>query len=218
MQTYESSSNDKLFLEFKNVLCKNVNNNKFMYLSIFVDGDDELKSVYVSAAEKHNQKMINDPHLFDAGFDIFLPKNNSNPDEGTGFFGTNWNNASFPNKVDFKIKCSAKMCAYDYNKYEYNTGFYLYPRSSLGKTPLRLSNGTGIIDAGYRGNLIGLFDCLKNIESNVDSYDWYMEKYSRLLQICSPNLDRIFVKIVDNAEYLGLNTSRGSGGFGSTGI
>ena len=34
----------------------------------------------------------------------------------------------------------------------------MYPRSSIYKTPLRLANNTGIIDSGYRGNLMGAFD------------------------------------------------------------
>ena len=35
-----------------------------------------------------------------------------------------------------------------------NCSYYLYPRSSISKTPLRMSNSTGIIDAGYRGEII----------------------------------------------------------------
>ena len=31
--------------------------------------------------------------------------------------------------------------------------FLLLPRSSISKTPLRLSNSVGLIDAGYRGEL-----------------------------------------------------------------
>ena len=87
----------------------------------------------------------------------------------------------------------------------------------MSKTPLRLANNQGIIDAGYRGPLIGMFDCIYDDDVNKD-YDWYMEAYSRMLQICAPGLVPIFVEIVDNVNELGPSTSRGEGGFGSTGI
>jgi len=44
-----------------------------------------------------------------------------------------------------------------------------------------------------------------------------LEPYSRILQICGPNLMPIFTEIVDNFEDLGPSTSRGDGGIGSTG-
>ena len=110
-----------------------------------------------------------------------------------------------------------------YNKLQndnfYYTPFYTYARSSISKTPLRLANNQGIIDAGYRGNLIGMFDCIFNDTSNEDrDYDFQMQKYSRVLQICAPGLVPIFVKIVDSLAELGPSTSRGEGGIGSTGI
>lgn len=35
------------------------------------------------------------------------------------------------------------------------TGYYLYPRSSISKTPLMIANKTCIIDPGYRDNISG---------------------------------------------------------------
>jgi dUTP pyrophosphatase len=94
----------------------------------------------------------------------------------------------------------------------YNVGYYLYPRSSTGtKTPLRLSNSVGIIDSGYRGNITAVFD-------NISGVDYAIEKYQRLVQICPPDLSYPFlVTIVATLNELGCDTSRGSGGFGSTG-
>lgn len=203
------------FKSFENLL---VTHKTFMYLSIFVDSDDEeLKKMYVEAAQKHNKKILNDPHFYDAGFDLFLPKNEKNEDiwgDGTRFFGRYWVDVPV-NKVDFKVKCCAKL--YTEGKARY-TPFYTYARSSISKTPLRLANNQGIIDAGYRGNLIGMFDCLVSSDESLNSeYDWYMEKYSRLLQICAPGLVPIYVNIVDKIEDLGEKTARGEGGFGSTG-
>ena len=85
----------------------------------------------------------------------------------------------------------------------------IFPRSSIRNTELTLSNSVGVIDAGYRGSLIGMFDCLKS--------KYYTESYTRLLQICAPNLIPIYVHIVNNIDELGPNTLRGEGGFGSTG-
>jgi dUTP pyrophosphatase len=88
-------------------------------------------------------------------------------------------------------------------------GFYLYPRSSTGsKTSLRLSNSVGIIDSGYRGELIGVFDA-SNDETIIGGE-------TRLLQICSGDLTPFEVKLVYSIDDLNV-TTRGSGGFGSTG-
>ena len=77
------------------------------------------------------------------------------------------------------------------------------------KTTLRLANSAGIIDSGYRGNLCGVFD------NNCDSISG-VDKYQRLLQICSPTLEPLFVKVIDDLSFF-ENTDRGDGGFGSTG-
>ena len=91
--------------------------------------------------------------------------------------------------------------------------FYVHPRSSLSKTPLRLANATGIIDAGYRGNLIGMLDC-----NNREDNDYTSAQFTRMLQICAPSLMPIYVEVVDSIDDLGPSTSRGGGGIGSTGI
>ena len=180
-----------------------------MFLTLFVDGDDELKNKYMEAAKNHNNKLFNDPCFYDAGFDLFLPK--SNTSDSIKFF------TNTVNKVDFKVKCCAKMFKRNNNK-QFYTPFYTYARSSISKTPLRLANNQGIIDAGYRGSIIGMFDCIYRY-SSIDSSDtdYCMEEYSRILQICAPGLAPVYVNIVYNIEELGPNTSRGEGGFGSTG-
>ena len=210
---------------FANALV-NVGHDKYMYMNIFVDGDNELKNKYINAANKHNNKIINNPEFYDAGFDLFLPKNDNQHevnvygDDGTRFFGQGWD-INKPNKVNFKIKCCAKMINLssqeNRNRNWYYTSFYTYVRSSISKTPLRLANNQGIIDSGYRGSLIGVFDCITSDTSNKE-FDWYMESYTRMLQICAPNLVPIYVNIVDTVDELGPETERGQGGFGSTGV
>ena len=70
-----------------------------------------------------------------------------------------------------------------------------------------MTNSVGIIDSGYRGNLMSIFDA---------SDDVNLKKGNRLTQICSPLLDPFCVVVVDSMDELG-QTQRGEGGFGSTG-
>jgi dUTPase len=102
------------------------------------------------------------------------------------------------------------------------TGFYLYPRSSICKTRMRLANSVGIIDAGYRGDLIAAIDTIGLFGSNDIWNIWKetlspIKKYDRYFQICSPDLSAFIVHIVETEAELGVPTTRGSGGFGSTG-
>ena len=115
-----------------------------------------------------------------------------------------------------------------------NISYYLYPRSSISKTPLILANQVGIIDAGYRGNIIAAVKYLPNITDIFNVFESRNEliscpspnsifrenlpKYTikagtRLFQICSNNLSSFEFNIVDNLS----DSTRGSGGFGSTG-
>ena len=195
---------------------------KIMHLKIFVDGTNNLKTMYYAAVDRHNNNLLNNKHI-DAGFDLFLPEHEDPNElekwgETIRFFGTGWNTNPV-NKVDFKVKCSAQMYC-DTGKI-FNTGYYMYPRSSLSKTKLRLANSVGIIDSGYRGNLIGMFDVVnidKEIQNKDIEADYYAKVNDRLLQICAPGLIPIYVEIVEFVNELGAETERGSGGFGSTGV
>jgi hypothetical protein len=105
-------------------------------------------------------------------------------------------------KFDSGIRC----CMFDTTTNK-PVGYYVYGRSSIYKYNLSVANSVGIIDAGYRGHLIGMvynmkFDnCLK------------IDACSRLFQICAPDLSPLSVRIVDSL----LQSARGEGGFGSTG-
>ena len=113
--------------------------------------------------------------------------------------------------IDLNIIC--EMQEYDVNTDSYrNSAYYVYPRSSLSKTPLMLSNHTGIIDSGYRGNIKAAFRYLPF----SDATSFSTEKHQRLLQICHPSLCKVYVKLVDFSTL--STTERGQGGFGSTGI
>ena len=85
--------------------------------------------------------------------------------------------------------------------------YLLMPRSSISKTPLRLCNAIGLIDAGYRGEIMAAVD-------NIKQKSYEVEKGQRLFQLVSMDGGPIYFELVDV-----LSTSeRGEGGFGSTGL
>ena len=85
-------------------------------------------------------------------------------------------------------------------------GYLLFPRSSISKTPLRLANSIGLIDWGYRGEIMAVCD-------NIKDYDFSISKGDRLFQIVSSDMSSIEFEIANELS----ETTRGSGGFGSTG-
>jgi dUTPase len=197
---------------------------RVMVLRLYVDVNDiNLVDRYREAANEHNNKLINNPYHIDAGFDLFAPGAPDSQDSHRGdpsvlrFYGTGWEDQSPVNRLNLRVSCSARMFT-DTGK-NFNTGYYMHPRSSLSRTPLRLANSTGIIDAGYRGHLMGMFDVVNLPENLSDSReaDFFGRKFDRYLQICAPGMVPIIVEIVDYREQLGEETARGGGGFGSTG-
>lgn len=215
-----SSNSSKLTTVYSNILRMLDIYPKAMHLKMFIENNDnDLKNLYLAAAENHNNKLKSQPTCVDAGVDLFIPlpiclEDCDEKHDTIKFFGVGWPNKSPVNKVDFGIKCSAQM--YTDTGKVYNTGYYIHPRSSLSKTNLRLANATGIIDAGYRGNIIGMFDVTNIDKHNLDA-DYYANKYDRLIQICAPSLIPIILEVVDSITDLGEDTDRGTGGFGSTG-
>jgi dUTPase len=180
---------------------------QFYELFIYIDSEDPiLKQLYIDSIRTHNQNVDNylyavinnqtdmESYCFNAGFDLFCPQ---------------YTDSVGAQKVviDHKIVTCMKM------KHWY-VSYYLYPRSSVVKTPLRLANSVGIIDSGYRGNIKAVFD---NI-SGYDFMDHKIEFGSRLVQICPPNLEYpMKIYIMDEVKSLGI-TLRGKGAFGSTGV
>ena len=84
--------------------------------------------------------------------------------------------------------------------------YFLMPRSSISKTPLRLANSVGLIDAGYRGEIMAAVDNIKDIS-------YRLEIGQRLFQICDRFLDPVYLNLVEELS----DSERGNGGFGSTG-
>ena len=84
--------------------------------------------------------------------------------------------------------------------------YLLMPRSSISKTPLRLCNAIGLIDAGYRGEIMAAVD-------NIKQKSYKVEKGQRLFQLVSMDGGPIYFELVDVLS----SSERGLGGFGSTG-
>ena len=94
--------------------------------------------------------------------------------------------------------------------------FFLLPRSSLAKTPLRLANSVGLIDLGYRGPLIA---CV----ANTGDADYVIRRGAALFQVAAADLAPAEYEVLrpphpDLEKYFGRDsTLRGEKGFGSTG-
>ena len=85
----------------------------------------------------------------------------------------------------------------------------IYPRSSVSKTPHSLRNHVGVIDSGYRGEIIFKFGWVESSSFETEVYD----KGDRIGQIMIMPYPKVeFVEADELSE-----TERGTGGFGSTG-
>ena len=173
---------------------------------------DELVKVYKEKVEAHNKKARESQYT-DSGFDLLIPFDYS--EHENGYTDNHISKVTF--RVPLGVKCS--MLRIDSTvSLLVPCGYYLYPRSSIVKTPFRLSNSVGIIDSGYRGEIMAV---VENIDSASNDMKVCIRKHmtpmTRMFQICSPTLEPFLVEIVDSEEHLGI-TERGNGGFGSTGL
>jgi dUTP pyrophosphatase len=180
----------------------------FPVLKIFIDSnDDELKKLYQIAVSEHNHALEHDGFP-NAGFDLFVPEEVKFMEE----------DVLQCRKIDFALKTEVVSRVYSGSGSFFDTSkaFYLYARSSISKMPLMVANHVGIVDSGYRGNLIGAVRFLYQPTSS-SSNSYVIEKNTRLFQICMGNLEPFRVELVESVDALST-TSRGAGGFGSTGL
>lgn len=103
-----------------------------------------------------------------------------------------------PNVKSFKINLKFKG--------QQNKGYMLVPRSSISKTSIRLANSIGIIDKNYRGDVMVVVD-------NVSNTDVLLQEGCCYFQIVA--FDGVLPKF--QISEVDTDTSRGEGGFGSTG-
>jgi dUTP pyrophosphatase len=86
----------------------------------------------------------------------------------------------------------------------------VFPRSSIRKTNLQLSNSVGVIDSGYRGELQATFNKIQGID-NVERENYKVgDRVCQIMIIPHPTIEFNEVNELSNTE-------RGEGGFGSTG-
>jgi len=85
----------------------------------------------------------------------------------------------------------------------------IFPRSSVRKTRLMLSNCVGVVDSGYRGELQATFN--KVNQNSIAENDYKVgDRIAQIMIIPHPSIE------FEEADELS-DTERGDGGFGSTG-
>ena len=103
-----------------------------------------------------------------------------------------------PGKMGFKIHLGVKT--------QPGHHYWLAPRSSISKTPLRMSNSMGLIDISYRGELVFVVD-------NMKTLPYVLKKGRRICQIVSMTGSQIYFNFGKVNK-----TKRGAGGLGSSGL
>ena len=222
-----------------------------LYIYVSKNQDDpEWVERYKQKVDEHNQKIVAGA-LADSGFDLFMPNEGSEYGYGVDNLISRQyiNNPGITCSIgvdgarglNLGVKCCMRVgtaTATTAQPVSISTtttapssiatdhpacGFYLYPRSSISKTRMRLANSVGIIDAGYRGDLIAAVDTIGVFGSTDIWHIWKetlspIKKYDRYFQVCAPDLSPFLVHIVPTEAGLGTPTARGTGGFGSTGV
>ncbi len=85
---------------------------------------------------------------------------------------------------------------------------FVQPKSGLAiKNGLSLVNTPGLIDSGYRGEICAI---LINLDPEED---FVIKRGDKICQLVIQRVENVEIEITDELE----NTSRGEGGFGSTG-
>ena len=163
-------------------------------LQLYDRGTDDLAQWYRDKCVAHNQRVTQS--YPDAGFDLVCPVETVLAQ--TTLYGYQVETAMYKSDTDIDLDTVAfsEMTP---------SAFYLYPRSSISSTPLRLANSVGIIDSGYRGEIKACFDCRE---------PYTLKKNQRVVQLFTPTLEPMYVQVVNALT----TTVRGEGGFGSTGV
>lgn len=137
-------------------------------------------------------------HEGDAGLDLFTVEDTMIPPGETKL-------------IDLGIQCQSRSfswCVWKWMKGNFHKyhSYWLLPRSSISKTPLIMHNSLGLIDGGYLGNLKVPF-------YNTSTEPFFIERGKRYVQLVHGDLSPVSFKLVEEHRA----TTRGEGGFGSTG-
>ncbi len=158
---------------------------------------------YTKITNNYKNKYKTHP---DSGFDLI------SPEKGSDCFDFAKSNTGL---IDLGIQCSmTKIITLENgNILKTPSPYYLFPRSSIYKTRYRMANSVGIIDCGYRGNLMAAMDCHRDDIGLPEKKEILVGH--RYWQICTPLLEPLYnIQLVTNLD----DTTRGSGGHGSTGL
>ena len=171
---------------------------KFGHMILIKPENDSVKNFYENkSVELYSTEHEQNSHK-DSGLDLYCPESFTIP-------------AGKMLLVDMGVKAAAYQIKFDVlenKRVYYPTAYHLYMRSSAPKHGLILANSVGIIDSGYRGNLMARF-------YNTTEQDVTIDASTRLVQICLPNLQYDFkMDVVGHLE----ETARGEEGLGSTGV
>jgi dUTP pyrophosphatase len=157
------------------------------YVLYICPGSAESAKAYEAVASAYMRKPFGER---DAGFDLICPETKTM----TG--------------ISNKLPQGVSAAVYDMERNVFRA-YWLLPRSSISKTPMRLANSVGLIDSGYRGIVTAVVDALGK--------DHTVAAGDRYFQLAAPDL-MPFSSIQIVSEIPGGPTQRGTGGFGSTGV
>ena len=88
----------------------------------------------------------------------------------------------------------------------------LLPRSSAGMKGISLRNTAGVIDSDYRGEWIAHIVIDQN-QDNALLDEWHYKRGDRIIQCLIVPVKKVDIELTESISV----TSRGNGGFGSTG-
>ena len=151
----------------------------------------KIKPLNQEIAQLYAQDIKN--YKSDLGFDLYIPEDITVPAKGIVMID-HMVQTELANVMDFKDGYT-------------NKHYFLVPRSSIYKKGLILMNSIGVIDKGYRGNLMA-------VVHNVTDEDVLLKRGERLFQLIylsSWPIDEVYI-----TNRLS-ETERGERGLGSTG-
>lgn len=93
----------------------------------------------------------------------------------------------------------------------------LFPRSSLSKKGIIMTNSVGVIDSDYRGEVMASLCYTRNDIGHLMTAHAHIDKYERIVQLVILPIELAEPKVWHGTEEEWLDTARGHGGFGSTG-
>jgi len=126
---------------------------------------------------------------------------------------------SYAKSGDAGMDLVATSIKFDGTQITYGTGLAIeipegfvglvFPRSSIRKTDLSLSNSVGVIDSGYRGEIQATFN-QKSLSKDGQILYGVGDRIMQIMIIPHPPVQ--FIEVNELSD-----TLRGEGGFGSTG-